>query len=254
MAHTDSEMRRQTAIVTGGTRGIGRALVEGYLRDGANVVFSYLSSRDIADEIVAANNNAGRVVAVKADVRERDQVDNMVATAVDRFGRIDALVNNAHAPYEAKWFEDADWEDFQREIDALLKGPYNTIKAVLPHFKAQGGGAIVNVGSTMALAPRPQHSFYVAAKSALLGFNQALVIELGKYGIRLNVVTPGGLMTDHNNGYPAEVMERLGQETPLNNRLGTCEEVADAIIMMTQHKSRLISGAQILASGGFSVA
>lgn len=244
----------QTVIVTGGTRGIGRALVAGYLAEGANVVFNYLNSRDRADEVIAASNAGERLMAKQADVRDRDQVDALVQATVDAYGRVDALVNNAHAAYKAKLFEDASWDDFQREIDILLKGPFNTIQAVVPHMKAQGGGAIVNVGSTMAQAPRLQHSFYSAAKNALIGLNQSLVIELGKYGIRLNIVTPGGLMTDHNLDYPPEVMERLGEETPLYNRLGTCEEAADAIIMMTQHKSRFISGAQVLASGGFSVA
>jgi len=244
----------QTVVVTGGTRGIGRALVARFLADGANVVFNYLSSRERANEIIASENAGDRLIALQADVREREQVDALVQTTVDAFGRVDALVNNAHAPYKSKWFEEADWDDFQREIDLLLKGPFNTIKAVLPHMKAQGGGVIVNVGSTMAHAPRPRHSFYCAAKNALIGFNQSLVIELGKYGIRLNVVTPGGLKTDHNADYPPEAMKRLGDETPLHNRIGTCEEVADAIIMMTQHKSRFISGAQVLVSGGFTVA
>jgi 3-oxoacyl-[acyl-carrier protein] reductase len=253
MAKKGNGTQPQTAIVTGGTRGIGRALVEGYLKEGANVVFSYLSSHELADEIIATSNAGTRLIAKQADVRDRLEVEALVGAAIDRFGRIDALVNNAHAPYKAKWFEDASWDDFQREIDILLKGPFNTIKAVLPHMKAQGGGAIVNVGSTMAQVPRPQHSFYSAAKNALIGLNQSLVMELGKYGIRLNIVTPGGLMTDHNVDYPPEVMKRLGEETPLHNRIGTCEEAADAIIMMTQDKSRFISGAIVLASGGFAV-
>ena len=244
----------RVAIVTGGTRGIGRALVEGYLSDGWNVVFSYLSSKDLAEEIVAVAGAEGRAIAVQADVREFDQVETLAKVTIDNFARIDALVNNAHAPYKTKWFEEASWNDFQREIDTLLKGPFNTIKAVLPQMKAQGMGAIVNLGSTMAQVPRPQHSFYSVAKNALIGLNQCLTVELGKYGIRLNVVTPGGLMTDHNADYPKEIMERLAKETPLYNRLGEIEEIADAIIMMTSHKSRFISGAHVLASGGFSVA
>lgn len=254
MTKNELHERAKTAIVTGGTRGIGAALVRGYVAENFNVAFNYLSSVETAKNLVdELEGKGGRLLAFQADIRDAGEVNELVESTIREFGRVDALVNNAHASYEGKWFEDSSWEDFQWEIDTLLKGPFNTIQAVLPHMKQQGGGAIVNVSSTMALTPRPRHAFYIAAKNALLGLNQALTIELGQYGIRLNVVTPGPLVTDHNATYPAEVMERLGVETPLNNRLGSCEEVADAIIMMTMEKSRFVTGANVLASGGFSV-
>jgi NAD(P)-dependent dehydrogenase (short-subunit alcohol dehydrogenase family) len=121
-------------------------------------------------------------------------------------------------------------------------------------MKAVGGGTIINVGSTMALAPRLRHSFYIAAKCALMGLTEALAIELGRYGIRVNMVTPGPLDTAHNADYPPDLMRRLGEETPLHGRQATIEEAADAIAMMTLHEARVITGANVLASGGFAVA
>ena len=135
----------------------------------------------------------GRVFAMRSDVRDRAEVDAFVARAAAEFGRIDIAVNNAHQAYEGRAFAEAGWEDFQREIDTLVKGPFNVTQACLPHMRAQGGGAIVNIGSTMALAPRVRHAFYVTAKCALMGMTQSMALELGRYGIRVNMVTPGPL-------------------------------------------------------------
>lgn len=245
----------KTFIVTGGTRGIGAALVRKLAADGANVAFSYVTSTERASEIKAElAQSPWQVMAMRCDVRDRAEVDRFVAGVAEKFGRLDVLVNNAHAPYEGRLFEEAGWEEFQRELDTLVKGPFNMVQACLPHMKAQGGGTIINVGSTMAIAPRLRHSFYVTAKCALMGMSQSLALELGPYGIRVNMLTPGPLETDHNASYPAEVMKRLGEETPLHRRMATVEEVADAIALLAMDEARVITGANVLASGGFAIA
>jgi len=245
----------KTVLVTGGTRGIGAALVAKLAAEGANVAFSFVTSPERAAEIeTALKSSPGRVFGMRADVRSREDVDAFAARAMREFGRIDAAVNNAHQAYAARSFEDAGWDDFQREIDTLLKGTFNVTQACLPHMKAQGAGAIVNIGSTMAMAPRHRHSFYVTAKCALGGLTQSLALELGRYGIRVNMVTPGPLATDHNADYPAEVMKRLGEETPLHGRIATVEEVAGAITLLLLDEARAITGANVLASAGFAIA
>ena len=248
-------LKGKAVIVTGGTRGIGEALVKKLARSGADVVFSFLTSTEHAAVMESELRDAGaRVVGMRADSRSREAVEALAARAIAEYGRIDALINNAHAAYEGKWFEDAGWEDFQREIDTLVRGPFNTIQACLPQMKAQGRGTIVNLGSTMALAPRLRHSFYVTGKCALMGMTEALALELGKYGIRVNIVTPGPLRTDHNASYPADVMKRLCEETPLHGRLATVEEVANAIALMLMDEAGAITGANVLASAGFAIA
>lgn len=244
----------KSIIVTGGTRGIGEALVRRLSAAGAGVAFSYVTSADRAQRIEQEVRAAGgRVFAMRADVREPTAVAALVEGAVEAYGKIDVAINNAHQAYAPKWFEEADWEDFQREIDTLLKGPLNLVQACLKHMKGRGG-TIINVGSTMALAPRPRHSFYVTAKCALMGLTQSLAIELGRHGIRVNMVTPGPLSTDHNAGYPADVMKRLDEETPLHGRIATVDEVADAISMLALDEARCITGANVLASAGFAIA
>jgi 3-oxoacyl-[acyl-carrier protein] reductase len=245
----------KTVIVTGGTRGIGEALVKKLARAGANVGFSFITNAERAAAIEAAlHKEGGRVFGMRSDVRSREDVDAFIARAIAEFGRLDAAVNNAHQAYKAKAFEEAAWDDFQREIDTLVRGPFNIVQACLPQMKSQGSGAIVNIGSTMALAPRHRHAFYVTAKCALMGITQSMALELGRYGVRVNMVTPGPLATDHNADYPAEVMKRLNEETPLHGRIATVEEVADAITLLIQDEARAITGANMLASAGFAIA
>jgi 3-oxoacyl-[acyl-carrier protein] reductase len=247
----------KTVIVTGGTRGIGEALVKKLATEGANVAFCFLSTADRAAAIEAGLKDAGapgRVFGMRADVRSREEVGALVSRTVAEFGRIDAAVNNAHQAYDGKHFADAGWDDFQREIDTLVRGPFNVVQACLPQMKAQRSGAVVNIGSTMALAPRHRHSFYVTAKCALMGMTQSLALELGRDGIRVNMITPGPLATDHNASYPAEVMKRLNEETPLHGRIATVEEVADAIALLLLDEARAVTGANLLASAGFAIA
>jgi 3-oxoacyl-[acyl-carrier protein] reductase len=246
-----TKLAGKTALVTGGTRGIGEALVRKLVAEGAKVAFSYVSSAERAAEIAAPFPG---VIAMRADVRDRGEVDAFVARAALEFGRVDILINNAHQAYVGRPFEEASWDEFQREIDTLLRGPFNMSQASLPHMKQQGGGAIINIGSTMALAPRVRHSFYVSAKCAMIGLTQSMALELGRYGIRVNMVTPGPLATAHNTTYPADVMKRLGEETPLHGRIATVEEVADAIVLLCLDEARAVTGANLLASAGFAIA
>src|SRR5688572_16196347 len=133
----------KTVIVTGGTRGIGEALVKKLARAGANVGFSFITNPERAAAIEAASREeGGHVFGMCSDVRSREQVEAFVARAIAEFGRLDAAVNNAHQAYKAKVFEEAAWEDFQLEIDTLVRGPFNIVQACLPQMKSQGGGAI----------------------------------------------------------------------------------------------------------------
>jgi 3-oxoacyl-[acyl-carrier protein] reductase len=248
-------LKGKVAIVTGGTRGIGNAIVRKLVGEGASVGFTYLKNEKLAHEFEQSIlAGGGQAFGMRADVRDAVQVNAFVARAAERFGGIDLVINNAHQAYEAKFFEDASWEEFQREIDQLVRGPFNVIQAALPHLKKRGGGTIINVGSTMARAPRLKHSFYVTAKRALYGLTESLAIELGRYGIRVNMVTPGPLDTEHNVSHSAERMKKFGDETPLNGRIGTVEEAADAVVLLALDEARLITGADVLASGGFAIA
>ncbi|MDP6841019.1 MAG: SDR family oxidoreductase, partial [Rhodospirillales bacterium] len=166
---------------------------------------------------------------------------------------IDVVINNAHRPYQRKWFEETSWDEFQRELDTLVKGPFNMIQSALPYMKARGNGQIINISSTMARSPELQHSFYVTAKNALVGLTRSLALELGQYGIRVNLVSPGPLETDHNAGLPKELMKQLHAETPLHARMATCEEVAGAIMLLTLPEAAMVTGTDLQVSGGQAI-
>jgi len=248
-------LKGKVAIVTGGTRGIGNAVVRKLSAEGAGVGFTYLKNGALASELEkSVREIGGRALGAKVDIRDASGVHAWVNRVAEQLGGIDLVINNAHQAYEARLFEDASWDDFQRELDQLVRGPFNVIQAALPHLKKRGGGTIINIGSTMARAPRLKHSFYVTAKRALCGMTEALALELGRYGIRVNMVTPGPLATEHNISHSAERMKKFGEETPLNGRIGTPEEVADAVVLLALDEARLITGADVLASGGFAIA
>lgn len=254
MTENGLRLSGKSVLITGGTRGIGRALVEVFAYEGANVMFSYVSSSDKADEITreTATNNA-EVIGMRADVRDRGDVDAFTKAADEKFGGIDILVNNAHMAYQRKWFEAASWDEFQRELDTLVKGPFHTVQSALPYLKARGAGTVINVGSTMAQEPLKEHSFYVTAKNALIGLTKSLALELGQYGIRVNLVTPGPLETEHNAELPKELMKQLGEETPLNAQMGTCEQVAGIIMLLTLPEASLVTGSNVQVSGGLTI-
>lgn len=240
------------ALVTGGTRGIGRALVRQLAGQGAAVSFSFLSNAAAASEIVEqVKSTGGRAMAMRADVRDPRQVEAFVAATAEAFGGVDVLINNAHQPYTSKPFEDCAWDEFQREFDALIQGSFNMVKSTLPHLKRSSyGAAIVNIGSSMTHKALPRHSFYVVAKHALWGLTESLAVELGTYGIRANMVTPGPLETDHNAQLPKEFMAGLAAKTPLGARMGTCEEVASAIMLLCRRDASFVTGANLDVTGG----
>ena len=134
-----------------------------------------------------------------------------------------------------------------------IKGPFNMIQSALPYMKARGNGQIINISSTMARSPELQHSFYVTAKNALVGLTRSLALELGQYGIRVNLVSPGPLETDHNAGLPKELMKQLHAETPLHARMATCEEVAGAIMLLTLPEAAMVTGTDLQVSGGQAI-
>jgi 3-oxoacyl-[acyl-carrier protein] reductase len=252
-----SGLHGKVLVVTGASRGIGAAVVRQAAAAGARVVFSYLHSEAEAKALLAAVNReraSDVAAALRSDVRDPAEVARLVQLAVERFGRVDVAVSNAHKPYTPRPLAETSWDEFQREIDTIVRGAFNLIQACVPVMKAQGGGAIVNVGSTMARSPRANHAFYVTAKRALGGLTESAALELGPYGVRVNLVSPGPLETDHNDSFTPEQMAKLGAETPLHRRLTTVEEVADAILLLASDQARVLTGAQILASGGFGIA
>ena len=238
---------RKTAIITGASSGLGRAIAEAFARDGYNVV---LSGRNV-DRLNAAGAAIGkpeRVLALAGDVAVAADRERLVDAAVARFGRIDVLVNNAGL-FEPRPFLEVDEDHLDRFLDVNLKGPYFLSQAVIPHMKTAGGGAIVNIGTVLvdhALTGVPV-SAAIASKGAVHALAGQLAAEFGPDNIRVNTIAPGIIRTPIHARNGIEDVDSLAG-LHLLGRIGEPDEVADAALMLANNG--FISGATLNVDGG----
>ncbi|MBW4629155.1 MAG: SDR family oxidoreductase [Brasilonema octagenarum HA4186-MV1] len=198
------------------------------------------------DEITSSG---GKALPVKADVRDHQQVEAMVQQVVEAFGSIDTLVANANAAFFASSFIDTPWEDFEAKLLGELKGTFFPCKAVVPSMIEQKRGCIVVVSSGASRTPSEGLSAHSTAKSGLDAFVKSLALELGPYGIRANIVSPGLTLTDATQWLPQEQKDASAQQVPLR-RNGLPEDIASAILLLASEQANFITGAYLPVSGG----
>jgi NAD(P)-dependent dehydrogenase (short-subunit alcohol dehydrogenase family) len=191
-------LQNRTAIITGANQGLGKAIAETFVASGANV---YLCARNdvlleqVRDQI-AENATAGqRVLAEPCDVSKPDQVEKLIHNAIDAFGKIDILVNNAGVYGPKGESESVDWDEWQQALEINLYGTVLPIRALLPHFKAAGGGKIINISGGGATNPLPRFSAYAASKAAVVRFSETIAEEVRSFHIDVNAIAPGALNT-----------------------------------------------------------
>jgi NAD(P)-dependent dehydrogenase (short-subunit alcohol dehydrogenase family) len=241
----------RTALVTGAASGIGRATVEALAAGGASVVIA-----DVDDEgalaTAAAIGAADRVAIVHTDVRDETSVNEMVAVAVDRFGRLDCACNIAGISSAPQAFVDIDAAEWQRVLDVDLTGVFLCMQAELRQLLAQDdGGAIVNVSSGAGLVPAPGQPQYTAAKHAVLGLTKQAAQEYARNGIRVNAVLPGQTETEPMRAYldaQPDGGERLLRRIPMG-RMARPAEIAESIAWLCSDASSYVSGVSLLVDG-----
>jgi len=254
LAVSIAELRGKTALVTGASLGIGRATAIALGRAGANVVVNYRSHPDAADEAAQAVRAAGaRAIAVKADVADQAAVERMVAAAVAEFGSLDIAVSNA-AYSEREPFYQASMETFRRTVDVTLWGAFYVLRAAAQQMLCQGpGGVIVMVSSPHAYIPVPKSMAYNMSKAAVDMMAKTAAIELARSGIRVNIVHPGWTDTPGERKFATEEsLRNAGSFIPLG-RMGTSEEVADAILVLCDPRHAYMTGTSLLVDGGISL-
>ncbi|HYS40547.1 MAG TPA: SDR family NAD(P)-dependent oxidoreductase [Pseudonocardiaceae bacterium] len=232
------------ALVTGGTRGIGRAVALGIATAGADVIACYRNEGEAVDSLaVQLKEIPGDHHLVRADVSQPDDVDRLVKTCEDTYGGLDVVVNNAGAISHIP-FEELELDEWRRVVDANLTSAFMVTKRTLPILS--GGASIVLIGSKVAAVGVPMRSHYTAAKAGLVGLARSLCKELGPKGIRINVVAPGIIDT---NPLPPEVLKRYQTIIALG-RLGHAEEIANLVTFLASDLASYITGETINADGG----
>jgi 3-oxoacyl-[acyl-carrier protein] reductase len=245
----EMELESKVALVTGGTRGIGRAIVLDLATNGADVAFTYRKSADLGHELVDIIREMGRrPVDVQADVSSFDGAQAVVQTVLDEFGRLDILVNNAGLNWDGVVWKMAE-EQWDRVIEVDLKGAFNYTRAVAPILREQGSGKIVNITSINGLRGKFGQTNYSAAKAGVIGFTKACARELGRYNVNVNAVAPGLIETEMVREAPEKVREMALAEIVLG-RLGLPEEVAHLVTFLCTEKARHITGQVIQVDGG----
>ena len=243
---------KQTALVTGSSRGIGRAIAVELAREGWAVCVNYLEHREAAEDLVRLLRAEGwEAIAVRADVSDRDAVEAMVRTAQAELGPIELLVNNAGISYQGL-FQDTSNEIWDRTLAVNLTGARNAAQAVLPHMLSEKQGCIVNISSMWGLRGASCEVAYACSKAAIIGLTRSLALELAPSGIRVNCVAPGCIETDMVRVLGEETRAMLVEETPLG-RLGTPEDIAHAVAFFASEKASFLTGQVLTADGGFIV-
>jgi 3-oxoacyl-[acyl-carrier protein] reductase len=231
------------ALVTGGSRGIGRAIAAELAKGGAQVVIGYRSGGDEAQEV--ATEIGGR--AVQADVSDPDAARSLIEEA----GEVDILVNNAGVTRDGLLARMSD-EDWDVVIDTNLRGTFNTCRAVTRGMMRRRSGAIVNVSSIVGVHGNPGQTNYSASKAGIIGFTKALARELGSRGVRANVVAPGYISTRLTNELPDELKDEMLANTPLG-RFGDPEDVAGAVRFLCSDAAAFVTGEVLLVDGGLGI-
>ena len=217
---------QKVAVVTGGAKGIGRAIALKFASQGVNVVVNYLSSDP--KELVAQIEGMGvACLAVQADVSDFEQADGLIKAAMEKFGRVDYLINNAGITRDGLILKMKE-ADFDAVVDTNLKGAFNTMRHVSNIMLKQKSGAIVNIASVAGIMGNAGQANYSAAKAGLIGLTKATARELGSRGITVNAVAPGFIETDMTEVLPEAVKAKLLEAIALR-RYGKAEEVADLV-------------------------
>jgi 3-oxoacyl-[acyl-carrier protein] reductase len=242
----------KVALVTGGSRGIGRAIALELARRGADVAVNYAHNTEAAQQVVAEIETMGRrAVALPADVGDFDQAATLITAVLDALGRLDILVNNAGIVRDTLLLrmQESDWDEVLR---VNLKGAFNTSKAAVRPMLRQHFGRIINVSSVSGLMGQVGQANYAASKAGLIGLTKSMAREFGARNITVNVVAPGFVPTDLNVAMDETLRERLRELIPLG-RFGAVDEVAHAVAFLASNEAAYITGAVLPVDGGLSM-
>ena len=259
-------LKGKNVIITGGGSNIGRAIVHAFGAEGSNITIAELvpeQGERVAAE-VAALNSGSRVKVIGTDVTDAAQVERMVSQSIAEFGSVDVLVNNVGWTVD-RLFLDKPREEYEKEIQVNLWSPINCIHAVLPHMIERESGAIVSISSDAGRMGEYREAVYSACKGGVIALSKAIAREMGRYGLRLNVVCPGLIVPPSEESISGEsmwnqmrdiftedVLDRVRRNYILR-RMGTAQEIANAVVFLASDAASFITGQTLSVSGGYTM-
>lgn len=244
-----SLLKDKNVLITGGSRGIGKGIVETFADHGAQIGFTYHSSQQPADELVEQLNQKGtKAKAYKSDASNFEQAENLVKDFVEDFGSIDVLINNAGITKDNLLMR-MNEDDFNRVVQTNLNSVFNLTKASLRPFLKQRSGSIINISSVVGLKGNPGQANYAASKSGIIGFTKSVALELGSRNVRANVVAPGFIETEMTEKLDEKTVQTWRDAIPLK-RGGTPEDVANTCLYLASDLSAYVTGQVLQVDGG----
>lgn len=245
-------LKDKKAIVTGASRGIGRAIALELAKEGADISFNYLKNKEKAEELVNEIKSLGRkAFAYQVDIRDFQAVKEWIEKTKDALGTIDILVNNAGITKDKALMlmDISQWKDV---IDTNLTGVFNASRACIVTFLKQKSGSIVNISSVSGVIGLARQTNYASSKAGIIGFTKSLAREVAQYNIRVNTVVPGFIQTDILDTLNEDIKSKLLKEIPLN-RLGKPLEVAKSVVFLLSDNAKYITGQSIQIDGGLAI-
>jgi 3-oxoacyl-[acyl-carrier protein] reductase len=239
----------KVAVITGGSRGIGKAIALKFAEKGAKVVVNYSGSQAAAEEVVSSiRSQGGEAIAVQGDVSRFEDAERLITTALETYGRVDILVNNAGITRDNLLIRMKE-EEWDAVIDTNLKGVFHCTKAVARPMMKQRSGRIINIASVVGLMGNPGQANYVAAKAGVIGLTKTAAKELASRGITVNAVAPGFIETDMTAALEDTYKEKLFEQIPLG-RLGKPEDVAGVVLFLASDDAAYMTGQVLSVDGG----
>jgi 3-oxoacyl-[acyl-carrier protein] reductase len=243
-------LENKVAIITGAGSGIGKETALLFAKEGAKVVVADVNEKAGEETVVEIKKN-GEGFFVKLDVSNREQSKQMVKTTLEKYGKIDVLINNAGIVQDA-FLSKMTEEQWDKVINVNLKGVFNCTQAVVEVMMNQGNGVIINTSSIVGLEGNVGQVNYAATKAGLIGMTKTLAKELGKKGIRVNAVAPGFIATPMTSNVPEMILEMMKEKTPLR-RLGEAKDVAYAYLYLASDEADFVNGAVLCVDGGLII-
>lgn len=238
----------KTILVTGGSRGIGKAIVEKFAKENYNVLLNYNKSEFAAIDIAKKYNN---VEIFKADISNKKDVESMISFAENKFGQIDILVNNAGISTTGL-LQDLSLDEWNRLFEINVTGTFLVTKEILPKMISRKNGKIINISSVWGMVGASMEVAYSASKAAIIGFSKALAKEVGPSNVTVNAVAPGIIMTDMVNNLTLDEFEQIREEIPLG-KIGSTEDIANTVFFLASDEANYITGQVISPNGGWII-